>query len=127
MLHSGRGRGYRLNADLAQPVLNCGNSADLTCSYKSSAAGCSPGVNGATSGWYSSKDGMAVHGRGQNMAYADGHAKFRTLSLSTIDPLTTNGNVDPWRSYDANGDIASAWGDSFGCHVYLFRPDANFQ
>ncbi len=125
MLHSGRGSAYRLNGDMAQPVLNCGASSDLTCVYKPrTSAGCATG-NGGTSGYYGSLGGMAVHGRGQNVAYTDGHAKFRTLSLSTIDPTTTNGNVDPWRSYTANGDIASAWGD--GCHIYLFRPDMDFQ
>ena len=125
MLHSGRGRGYALNYDLVNPALICSSNTDLTCTYKPRSGGSCQTGNGATSGWYGSKDGMAVHGRGQNMAYTDGHAKFRTLSLSTIDPLTTNANIDPWRSYDANGDIKSAWGD--GCHIYLFRPDMNFQ
>ncbi len=126
MLHAGRGRAYRLNADLAQPVLSCGDSTDLSCRYKAKLADgtCAKG-NGAGSGWYGSTDGMAIHGRGQSMAYADGHAKNRNLSLSTIDPLTTDGNQDPWRSYDKDGNIASAYGD--GCHIYLFRPDMNFQ
>lgn len=113
------------NADLVQPALICNNAADLTCVYKPAVTGCSGSVNGQTSGWYGSLDGMGTHGRGQNVAYTDGHAKFRTLSLNTIDPTTTNGNVDPWRSYDVNGNIKSAWGD--GCHIWLFRPNMDFQ
>lgn len=125
LLHSGRGRSYRLNGDLVQPALACSNAADLTCVYKPAVAGCSSAVNGQTSGFFTSLDGMGIHGRGQNVAYTDGHAKYRTLSLSTITPATTNPNIDPWRSYDANGDISAAWTD--GCHVYLFRPNMEFQ
>jgi prepilin-type N-terminal cleavage/methylation domain-containing protein len=125
MLHSGRGAAYRLNGDLAQPVLNCATATDLTCTYKArSSSGCQSG-NGSTSGYYASTGGMAVHGRGQNMSYSDGHAKFRNLSLSTITPLITDVNQDPWRSYTATGDIAAATSD--GCHIWLFRPDFNFQ
>lgn len=124
MLHSGRGRSYRLNGDVTQPALACSNSSDLTCVYKPAANGICQTGNGSSSGWFPSLGGMAEHGRGQNVAYADGHAKFRALSLNTIDPATTNANTDPWRSYDAKGDISSAWTD--GCHVYLFRPDMDF-
>jgi len=125
MLHSGRGRGYLQNADMAQPALICTNAADRTCTYKPAVSGCSGSVNGQTSGFFGSTDGMAIHGRGQNVAYTDGHAKFRTLSLNTVTPATTNGLIDPWRNYTANGDISSAWTD--GCHVYLFRPNMDFQ
>lgn len=125
LLHSGRGRAYRLNGDLAQPVLNCATAADLTCRYKPRlAAGCDTG-NGATSGYYSSVDGMAVHGQGQPMAYADGHAKFRSLSLNTVSPGATNSAIEPWAYYDTAQNIGSVWYD--GCHMYYFRPDMNFQ
>lgn len=125
LLHSGRGRAYMQNVDMAQPVLICSNNSDLTCTYKAASNGICQTGNGSTSGWYGSADGMGTHGRGQNVTYADGHAKFRTLSLNTIDPATTNGLIDPWRSYDVNGNIKSAWGD--GCHIYLFRPNMDFQ
>jgi prepilin-type N-terminal cleavage/methylation domain-containing protein len=125
MLHSGWGRDYIQNGDLTQPVLACGNAADLTCVYKPrSASGCASG-NGGTSGRFGSQGGLGVHGMGQNVSYTDGHAKFRTLSLSTIAPNHTNALVDLWAQYSTTGDITSSWTD--GCHVYLFRPDMDFQ
>ena len=58
-----------------------------------------------------------VYGKGMNWAFADGHAKWRTLG--TLDPKS-----DPFRQYTANGTpVNNAARKDAQCHVMLFRPD----
>ncbi len=60
-----------------------------------------------------------VHTQGDNVSYADGHAKYKVqvsgvtnTPWASIDPAT--GNAAPGGSYSYYYD---------GCHAYLFRPD----
>ncbi|AIE87998.1 prepilin-type N-terminal cleavage/methylation domain-containing protein [Fimbriimonas ginsengisoli] len=58
-----------------------------------------------------------IYGKGMNWAFADGHAKWRTLG--TLDPKT-----DPFRQYKADGTpVDNAARKDAQCHVTLFRPD----
>jgi prepilin-type N-terminal cleavage/methylation domain-containing protein/prepilin-type processing-associated H-X9-DG protein len=58
-----------------------------------------------------------IYGKGMNWAFADGHAKWRTLG--TLDPKT-----DPFSKYDAKGvPVNNAARKDAQCHVTLFRPD----
>jgi len=58
-----------------------------------------------------------IYGKGMNWAFADGHAKWRTLG--TLDPKT-----DPFSRYRADGTpFDNAARKDPQCHVTLFRPD----
>ncbi|HLK61085.1 MAG TPA: prepilin-type N-terminal cleavage/methylation domain-containing protein [Chthonomonadaceae bacterium] len=124
MLTEGIGKGYYRNYDASNPLLNCSNDADHSCVYKPAQAGCSGNVNGSTSIWFGFVATAGVHGRGENIGFSDGHAKFRNLSLNILAPATTNGNYEFWVYYAPDGTPQSAWTD--GCHLYLFRPDYDF-
>jgi len=74
--------------------------------------------NGTRSGFGSGVFGTAfIYGKGMNWAFADGHAKWRTLG--TKDPKT-----DPFSAYNADGSpVNNAARKDAQCHVMLFRPD----
>jgi prepilin-type processing-associated H-X9-DG protein len=93
----------------------------LTCSYKPAGGS----GNGSSSAWFGFNGTAAVHGNGMTYTYADGHSKFRSLTVGTRSPNQTNGYVEPWVFYDASNKPQSAWTD--GAHLWLFRPDYNFQ
>ncbi len=58
-----------------------------------------------------------IYGKGMNWAFADGHAKWRTLG--TLDPKT-----DPFSKYTGDGvPVNNAARKDAQCHVTLFRPD----
>ena len=62
-----------------------------------------------------------IYGKGMNWAFADGHAKWRTLG-------THDYNTDPFDSYNSAGVPESNGANSGArldnqCHVHLFRPD----
>jgi prepilin-type N-terminal cleavage/methylation domain-containing protein len=121
MITEGWGRGGFDGAYLSNPVLVCDTVADRTCSYKP-AGGTG---NGSTSGWYGFIGTAAVHGMGMTYTYADGHAKFKSLSIKTIKPTLTSVKNEPWAYYLADGTPDAAWTDNY--HLYYFRPDYNFQ
>ena len=124
MVTESNGKGAFKGEYISQPVLACTDKTDLTCSFKITATG---GENGASSQWFGTTnndvDTLGVHGTGQNWAYADGHVKFKQLSLGTKDPGRTSYKTDPWAFYDANGAPQSAWFSQH--HFYYFRPDVD--
>jgi prepilin-type N-terminal cleavage/methylation domain-containing protein/prepilin-type processing-associated H-X9-DG protein len=120
MVTESQGKGSYKGYYISQPVLVCDTPADLTCSFKVAASG-----NGASSAWFGTVNNntatLGIHGNGHNWAYADGHVKFKTLSLNTVAPNQTSFRSDPWAFYTSTGSGASAW--YLDNHFYYFRPD----
>ncbi len=112
--------GYK-SGYLSNPVLLCGDANDLSCTYKPAGAT----GNGSKSSWFGFNATAAVHGNGETYAYADGHSKFKSLSINTVAPNFTDYKNEPWAQYNTNGTPSRVWTDTF--HVYYFRPDYNFQ
>ena len=126
LVWEGRGKASVAGFALSNPNLYCPNTGG-SCIYQPaivSASGnvtCQPG-NGGTSFMFVLNGTMWIHSQGANFTLADGHAKWRRLG-ATLSPGNTNGNVDPYTGYDANGFPTTFYYD--GCHAYLFRPDFN--
>jgi prepilin-type N-terminal cleavage/methylation domain-containing protein len=120
MVTESLGKGYLKGFQAPNPFIICLPTA-ATCSYQPSTGSCTGKNPGSTGGWFGFVDTAAVHGRGQTYCYADGHAKFKALSLDVVSPGKTDFNREPWHHYAASGKPASAWFD--GCHIYYFRPD----
>ncbi len=108
---------------IANPLLSC-DTAGQACVYvPRGASSCATG-NGSTGGMFGPRDGgsMWLYSRGQNWAYADGHAKFRAVGRGAAGDYRT----DPWTSYDNAGHPGGfLWTN--GCHPWLFRPDYEFN
>ena len=121
MLTESRGAGAYGGGYISSPVLRCGDTTDRTCTYKP-AGGTG---NGSTSGWFGFLATAEVHASGETYAYADGHAKYKSLSTKTLSTSRTSYKDEPWAYYNADGTPQSAWVD--GYHVWYFRPDYNFQ
>ena len=115
------GAAYYSGGTYSIPWLHCSNASDLTCTYKP-AGGTG---NGSTSGWFGFPATAGIHGNGQTFGYADGHAKFKNLSLNINSTSHTSWRAEPWVYYNANGTPGSAWSD--GYHIYYFRPDYDFN
>jgi prepilin-type N-terminal cleavage/methylation domain-containing protein/prepilin-type processing-associated H-X9-DG protein len=113
----GRGWGF------ANPALTCA-TANSPCVYvPRGSSGCSTS-NGGTGAMYTTWNLSSywAYSRGQNWAFADGHAKFRRVGAAA----NTDWRTDPWTGYDTNtGKAGSYWYD--GCHAWLFRPDYDFS
>ncbi len=120
MITEGIGKGSYKGGYLTNPQLNCTTAGDLSCAFKPSGSG----GNGSTSSWYGFQGTAGVHGNGMTYAYADGHAKFKILSLNVQGAGRTNYNNEPWAFYNADGTPASAWYDG---HIYYFKPDSTYQ
>lgn len=94
------------------------------CVYQPTANtnGVCPGGNGGTDALYEFFGQTSyndwVHENGDNVCFADGHAKW--------SPFQNNYLVDPWNE-DNTGLVVSAAGSYGypydGCHAWLFRPD----
>ena len=120
------GAGYYEGYILSNPVMTCSTVSDLTCRFNVGGTG-----NGASSGWFGQLATLDVHNGGQTYMYADGHAKYKRLSLSTITPMRTSYRNEPWSRYNdaitgkaagqPAGSAAGAWG--LDGHIYYFRPD----
>jgi len=121
MITESLGKGGFTGGYQSNPVLICANAADMTCSYKFNGGA---NVNGGTSGWFNFLGTAGIHGNGQNYTYADGHTKFKALSLSVMGAGRTNPNNEPWAVYDATGKPAGGW--VIGGQLYYFRPDFAF-
>jgi prepilin-type N-terminal cleavage/methylation domain-containing protein len=103
----------------ANPWLACGTASSACTFVPNNGATCASG-NGGTSGMGTNTQGTAwCFGKGQNWAYADGHAKYKNGMGTQLS--NTNPKVDPWATYNAQGIPLSAYND--GCHTPLFRPD----
>ena len=123
MAWSGRGKANVDGAVLANPALQC-NEANKPCSYVPWKTGCAATRNGEQSAMFVLSGSMWVYGKGANMAFTDGHAKFRTLG-AVLSPKDTDYKTDPYTGYDTLGFPGFYWWD--GCHAWLFRPDYNFN
>jgi prepilin-type N-terminal cleavage/methylation domain-containing protein/prepilin-type processing-associated H-X9-DG protein len=121
MITEGTGKAALDGYSLAFPALICSDPAG-TCSYKPGNNGVCASGNGSTSAWFGTFGQTApVHSGGSNVAFADGHVKFRRLGGSAAG---TGSGIDFWTTYTADVP-ASAWWD--GCHLWLFRPDINWN
>jgi len=120
MITEGWGKGAWDGGYISNPVLICGNASDLTCTYKFNGGS----ANGGSSGWFGFLGTAGVHGNGMNYTYADGHTKFKNLSLSILSPGRTNPNNEEWAWYNSDGTPAAGW--VTGGQMYYFRPDFNF-
>jgi prepilin-type processing-associated H-X9-DG protein len=104
---------------IANPQLNCADPAQ-DCVYKPRANGACQTGNGGRDTWYLGDGSFWIHNQGMNFSFADGHVKWRRLGAQ-LEPADTDGDVDPWTSYDATGfPNVRFWN---GCHGWLYRPD----
>jgi len=111
---------------LANPQIVCSN-LDAPCVYQPATPGCSIKTNGQKSLMLLGLSSLGVHGTGQTFAYEDGHCRFKSLSLTTMDPARTNPNSEPWSFYKPNGIAGGVWKDANNCHVAYFRPDNTYE
>lgn len=103
------------------PELRCADSTQ-PCRYQPRAnGGCVAGNGGRSrSGMYGPRPTRWIHSQGQNMTFADGHAKWRKLG-SVFAPGDTDASIDPFTQYNPDGTVNIVWTN--GCHHWLFRPD----
>ncbi len=113
--------GY-ISGYITNPTLVCSNAADLSCTFKTCG---SSAVNGCTSAWFGFAGSAAVHGNGETYAYADGHAKFRSLSINVVAPGVIPAGAEPFAQYNTAGQPVSMW--TSGGQAIYFRPDNTFQ
>ncbi|RYG37743.1 prepilin-type N-terminal cleavage/methylation domain-containing protein [bacterium] len=130
---SGFGKTNRAGDSYSHPFLICpdgnqgcvfsGGGAEVTsdpasCPYNDDDHSPQGYANGTRSGFGSGVfKTVLIYGKGMNWAFADGHAKWRTLG--TLDPKT-----DPFSRYTADGTPENnAARKDTQCHVTLFRPD----
>ena len=127
MVSEGYGAAQIDGLSLAFPALVCSDAAS-GCSYKpanrdanGNTTSCASG-NGSSSAWFGTFSAKApVHTGGINAAFADGHAKFRRVGGSASG---VGYQTDFWTSY-VNDVPQAAWSD--GCHLWLFRPDIEWN
>lgn len=124
MISEIQGKNSYQGVGLSNPRLTCTNTTE-PCVYKpreASPAPCPTG-NGATSGsgTYGARATRWIHSNGQNFTFADGHVKWRKLG-SVLAPANTDGYVDPFTQYRADGSASTIYTDRCGSH-FLFRPD----
>ena len=117
MLTEGYGKAELDGYSLAFPALSCPD-ATQSCSYKP----CGQTGNGSSSAWFGSfGQPTPVHSGGSNVAFTDGHVKFRHLGGSSNG---TGYGTDFWTGYTADVPMYY-WTD--GCHAWLMRPDINWN
>jgi prepilin-type N-terminal cleavage/methylation domain-containing protein/prepilin-type processing-associated H-X9-DG protein len=118
MLTEGTGKAALQGYSLAFPALDCPTSSQLSCSY----IPCGGSGNGSSSVWFGTLNQTApVHTGLNDVAFVDGHVKSRRVGGSSNG---TGYQIDFWTGYTA--DIPQyAWWD--GCHLWLFRPDINWN
>ncbi len=118
MLTEGTGKAALNGYSLAFPALICPDYTQA-CTYQPCG---STATNGASSAWFGTFGEPApVHSGGINVALVDGHAKFRRVGGSNGG---TGFQIDFWTNY-TNDVPLDAWTD--GCHLWLFRPDINWN
>jgi len=117
----GLGQAQQVGWNLSNPFLTC-DVIGQPCVFSPTTGTCSNAVNGQTGGYSITLQGTVwCFNKGENWAFADGHAKFRKLGSSATG---TNPKFDPFSTYDMGTGIpTAAWGDSQGCLPVLFRPD----
>lgn len=122
------GAGNLVGFGTSVPFLICPDKT-APCVYQpASDTACATAVNGSHSGWFGFIATAGVHGHGQTFAFADGHAKFKSLSLDTHSPAQTDYRREPWASYDLTGAPEGSWDDGDGtCHVAYFGPNYDYQ
>jgi prepilin-type N-terminal cleavage/methylation domain-containing protein/prepilin-type processing-associated H-X9-DG protein len=136
MLWEGFGKVSIAGNAFSYPLLDCTKQPDGPCHYVPNSSGkdCYGGAsynNGEASFFLQlGPNGEAtlttelIHTGGVNAVLADGHSKWRRVG-ATPAPGFTDGNTDPYFQYTKDGLGEGPWED--GCHVWLMRPDGNFQ
>jgi prepilin-type N-terminal cleavage/methylation domain-containing protein/prepilin-type processing-associated H-X9-DG protein len=122
---SGMGKSALEGRSYSNPVLACGGTAADT-------PGCvfSPDDGPGYTWLWNGSSSAFVFGRGSNMVYTDGHAKFRNTGSPGV--LNTNYYGAPFANLDANGAPTTMWGckrtatstKSYSC---FFRPDKDTE
>ena len=126
LIQEGDGKSYGAGWTVPNPFLICNGANTTPCIYKPANNGvCGDANFGGMSGFFGFSNTAAVHGEGMNMAYADGHAKFKKLAIKTRTPNENNPNIDPYADYLADGTPNQAYTD--GCHLLYFKPDFDFN
>lgn len=107
----------------ANPLLDCDDQNNMTCSYVANSNGNYNG-NGSID-WVRTEPGEPniskwLHGHGDNFGYVDGHAKWH--------PLTGGVQTDPWTYTGKNGETGPSNSDygaywNLNGHTCLFSPD----
>jgi prepilin-type N-terminal cleavage/methylation domain-containing protein/prepilin-type processing-associated H-X9-DG protein len=121
LVWEGNGKANIKGFGTANPALICDTPTSPCVFTPPSATACASG-NGGTGSMFSPLDTMWVHSGGANFTFADSHVKWRRLGAS-LAPLNTDGNYDPYNSYNAQGIPSRHWRDNLGCHPWLFRPN----
>ena len=118
MLTEGYGSAQIDGLSLAFPALICSDASNRSCTYQP----CGGSGNGSSSAWFGTFGKNAgVHSGGSNLTFTDGHAKYRKVGGQKNG---TGFQIDFWTNY-TNDIPAAAWTDS--CHLWLFRPDINWN
>jgi prepilin-type N-terminal cleavage/methylation domain-containing protein/prepilin-type processing-associated H-X9-DG protein len=122
LVWEGRGKVRMLGFALSNPTLQCPTPTQGCIYVPRGATACATG-NGSTGAMFGVDGTMWIHNSGINVAFADGHSKWRRVG-ATIAPGNTDPNTDPYTGYNGQGIPGSYWWN--GCHAWLFRPDAGF-
>ncbi len=121
MLTEGFGKAALDGFSLAFPALICGPQTQA-CYYIPRSNGTCSSNNGGTSAWFGTFNQPGpVHSGVINATFADGHVKTRRVGGSAFG---AGFQTDFWTNYQNDIPFA-AWWD--GCHLWLFRPDINWQ
>jgi prepilin-type N-terminal cleavage/methylation domain-containing protein/prepilin-type processing-associated H-X9-DG protein len=127
LFYEGFAKGYFAGLINASPMLEC-NNGNQPCVYQACVSDGS--LNGAKSNfvtWNDTNPSNWIHNQGQNIAFADGHVKWRRLG-GVLKPGDTDPNVDFFNRYNPDGTADNVWLGSCGgsVHPWLFRPDGQY-
>jgi prepilin-type N-terminal cleavage/methylation domain-containing protein len=129
---NGRGMGSLNGIGYATPWLTC-NDYNQPCVYRpanpANPVGTCDAGNGTTSSVArtSFNQGFNVHTQGIIFVFADSSAKWRKNGTGQNQPTAnTDPRTDVFARYNGNIPTHRWWEEKF-CHVYLFRPDFDFQ
>jgi prepilin-type N-terminal cleavage/methylation domain-containing protein/prepilin-type processing-associated H-X9-DG protein len=122
LTYEGWGKGGLWGFQGASPFLICEDPTSPCTYVPNTGENCSGSANGTTSTWFGFEGTAYVHGQGMNFSYTDGHCKWKHLGAPA--GVLTNGYIDPWAVYDANGFPQSMYDD--GCQIWYMRPDYTY-
>ena len=139
MITESLGQAFFNGYTASEPVLICNDPA-AACVYvptPDNGNGACGNGNGEQDTWFLFPAAAAVHAKGETYTYADGHVKYKKLSVDEVS--TTQGLTDfttePWGAYFPPGtpfpaySPSGAWydGSTGNCHLSYFAPNFDFQ